>query len=387
MNVDGNQIEQVNDNCMRQTFEAGLTRFTNDKKRSTSGVLTRCYANHITTLLKTNTIAHTTSGPIARSFRHFVNKRAFRVLESVAAGEVLIVPVNKYVPQIQELVCHGLSPPPDYLRVAYQEDFFDILMAIRPIARSFGIRQTYRHVCESWAGVPRSVVQDFINVCDNGETTTVRHNNNPVMAGDGTLLTKHGIEVACPLRSIGCKFKYSDNGGDLALNHEKLTAADLRDIRRSTSNLEEVNLATDLDNCASQSHHEQLLSLLSKQQTMIDGVRAENSLLKQKMDTITSALVRSGVIVIVDGNGQIGEETNDVDAQSADEMPVNVACGGGTVACRMEDEHAVVDEEQQINNFDGKGDITVSVLDRTRENVGHLLCNFVPIVEQFEEVE
>ncbi|XP_057290358.1 uncharacterized protein LOC130613059 [Hydractinia symbiolongicarpus] len=125
----------------RQKFEQFAQRYTGTGKRPTSGTITREFGKKISQNLKSNE-SDSKKGTEARRFRLLTQKFKLMNCEELGMVDILIVPS-------QEAKNHtsNQSIPEGYLRVAYVDEFFDIIRSIHcNELKHAGVKKTFKKV-------------------------------------------------------------------------------------------------------------------------------------------------------------------------------------------------------------------------------------------------
>ncbi|XP_057304758.1 uncharacterized protein LOC130641807 [Hydractinia symbiolongicarpus] len=123
----------------RQKFEQFAQRYTGTGKRPTSGTITREFGKKISQNLKSNG-SDSKKVTEARRFRLLTQKFKLMNCEELGMVDILIVPS-------QEAKNHtsNQSIPKGYLRVAYVDEFFDIIRLIHcNELKHAGVKKTFK---------------------------------------------------------------------------------------------------------------------------------------------------------------------------------------------------------------------------------------------------
>ncbi|XP_057313485.1 KRAB-A domain-containing protein 2-like [Hydractinia symbiolongicarpus] len=145
----------------RQKFEQFAQRYTATGKRPTSGTITRELGKKISQYLKSEE-PDSNKGAEARRFRLFIKKFKLINCKELGMVDILIVPSK----QAKNNTGNQLIPE-GYLRVAYVDEFFDIIHSVHCNELNHaGVKKTYKKVASSFWGIPRSAIEEYINLCE-----------------------------------------------------------------------------------------------------------------------------------------------------------------------------------------------------------------------------
>lgn len=152
----------------RQKFEQFAQRYTGTGKRPTSGTITREFGKKISQNLKSNE-SDSKKGAEARRFRLLTQKFKLMNCEELGMVDILIVPSQEAVSEkswfqifssmfnnvsnyynryfFQKNHTSNQSIPEGYLRVAYVDEFFDIIRSIHcNELKHAGVKKTFKKV-------------------------------------------------------------------------------------------------------------------------------------------------------------------------------------------------------------------------------------------------